>query len=135
MDSVVVYLLRVSAHAGMPLPLGRRPRGVVELHVAAKCVSLRIRSGDDGKRRIRLALRSTAIILSVGSHPGILLCRLPRKIPQCRGRRERSGLDSQGLGLMKTIKTHLVQGHSVLDEESNATVEVANIALENKVLL
>jgi len=40
MISLMVYPLQASVHAGMPLPLGRRPRGVAELHVAAKCVSL-----------------------------------------------------------------------------------------------
>lgn len=30
---------------------------------------------------------------------------------------------------------YLVQGHSVLDKESNATVEVADIAFEDEVLL
>jgi len=36
----MMYLLRASAHAGMPLPLDRRPRGVVELHVAVKMCQL-----------------------------------------------------------------------------------------------
>jgi hypothetical protein len=40
MVSVVVYLLQASAHAGMTLPLDRRPRGVVGLRVAANCVSV-----------------------------------------------------------------------------------------------
>jgi len=40
MISVVVYPLQASVHAGMPLPLDRRPRDVAELHVAAKCISL-----------------------------------------------------------------------------------------------
>ena len=37
--------------------------------------------------------------------------------------------------LQGTTNAYLVQGHSILDKESNATVEVANIALEDKVLL
>lgn len=37
--------------------------------------------------------------------------------------------------LQGTINAYLVQRHSVLDKEGNATVEVANIALEDKVLL
>ena len=37
--------------------------------------------------------------------------------------------------LLGTINPYLVQGHSVLDKQSNATVEVTNIALKDKVLL
>ena len=43
MISVMVYPLQASVHAGMPLPLDRRPRGVAELHVAAKYMSLNFR--------------------------------------------------------------------------------------------
>ena len=40
MIAVTVYQRQASVHAGMSLPLGRLPRGVAELHVAVKCVSL-----------------------------------------------------------------------------------------------
>jgi len=43
MITVTVYQLQASFHAGMSLPLDRPPRGVAELHVAAKCVSLYFR--------------------------------------------------------------------------------------------
>jgi hypothetical protein len=132
MIAVMVYPLQASVHVGMPLPLDRRPRGVAELHVAVQCVSLSF--------SIKKKCAEANQIGTTGSMALYASVRLGKITSRDRFHKDEKDANDPDWALkvyelQRTTDAYLVQGHSVLDKESNATVEVANIALEDKVLL